>query len=176
VGLVAGQALFGEAGAVLITAVMSVSLLSSASAMTVVGPRVYFALGRDVSPLRWLSAVTADGTPRNALLLQGVVTSLIIAAGRIDQILQYAGMTLSLMSMLAVSCVVILRSRSSADRDAFRIPWYPLPPLIYIAIMLWTVVWAFRGRPVESALGLLTVCFGGALFQLIDRRAWRHRW
>jgi hypothetical protein len=31
-------------------------------------------------------------------------------------------------------------------------------------VSIWTMFWAFQGRPVESTLALLTVAAGGAIF------------
>jgi APA family basic amino acid/polyamine antiporter len=173
VGLVASRALFGSWGAVLVTIVLIISLFASASAMTIAGPRVYFALGRDARDFRWLSKASEAGVPVNALLLQGVVTSVIILVGRVDEIIQYAGFTLALMSALAVSCVIVLRFRRPELKRPFRVRFYPLPPLIFLGVTLWTMIWAFRGRPVESSLALITVLTGGAIyfFMEIRRRA-----
>ncbi len=170
VGLVASRALFGEWGAGLVTLVLIVSLFASASAMTIAGPRVYFALGRDALDFRWLGKVSESGIPVNALLLQGTVTSIIIVAGQIDEILQYAGFTLALMSALAVSCVIVLRFRRPELKRPFRVSFYPLPPLIFLGVTSWTMIWAFRGRPVESSLALITVLVGGGIYFLMDFR------
>jgi APA family basic amino acid/polyamine antiporter len=164
VGLVAARELFGAWGAGLVTAVLAVSLLASASAMTIAGPRVYYALGRDVSTFGFLAVTTRSGVPINALLVQATVASLFIVSGRVDQILQYAGFTLALMSALAVSCVIVLRFRRPDMARPFRTWAYPFPPLFYLTVTGWTMVWAFRGRPLESSLALLTVAAGGALF------------
>jgi basic amino acid/polyamine antiporter, APA family len=166
VGLIAGQALFGEFGAQLVTIVLVVSLLASASAMTVAGPRVYFALGRDVRLFQFLGKSTDDGVPLNALILQATVASIIIVTGRVDQILQYAGFTLALMSALAVSCVIVLRYRFPDLVRPFRLPVYPLPPVVYILVSLWTMYWALQGRPFESTLALATVAAGGLIFYI----------
>lgn len=166
VGLVAARALFGSWGVALVTVVLVVSLLASASAMTIAGPRVAFALGGDVTALRWLAKTNSAGTPVNAILTQGTVTSVLIVSGRVDQILQYAGFTLALMSALAVSCVMVLRVRMPELSRPFRLRGYPLPPLFYLAVTLWTLAWAFLGRPLESSLALLTVASGGALYWL----------
>ena len=143
--------------------VLVVSLLASASAMMIAGPRVAFALGRDVLNFRWLGRTSASGVPANALLVQGVVTSVIIVTGRVDQILLYTGFTLSLISALAVFCVIGLRFRRPDMKRPFRVPFYPLPPLIYLGVTSWMMFWAFQGRPVESSLALLTV-MGALLF------------
>jgi APA family basic amino acid/polyamine antiporter len=164
VGLVASRQLFGDWGAGLVTVVLVVSLLASASAMTIAGPRVYYALGRDIRKFRSLTRTNEGGAPVNALLLQGMVASLIILSGSVDQILSYAGFTLALMSALAVSCVIVLRFKRPDLPRPFRVWAYPLPPLFFLAVSIWTMYWAFFGRPVESVLALLTVAAGGGIF------------
>ena len=62
--------------------------------MTMAGPRVYYALGKDFSPFAYLARTPADRcAPRSPSIAQGIVTSLIILSGRVDQIqVQYAGL------------------------------------------------------------------------------------
>lgn len=164
VGLVASRALFGPRGVGLVTAVLCASILASASAMTMAGPRVYYALGKDVRSFSPLARTGAGGAPVVALLAQGGVTSLMILSGRVDQIQQYAGFTISLFAALAVSCVIVLRVRRPEAERPFRAWGYPWSPLLFMAVSLWMMFWAFRGRPVESTLALATVVAGGIVF------------
>ena len=170
VGTAAAENLFGPRGVALVTAVLCVSILASASAMTIAGSRVYFAFGKDSAPLRWLSTTSETGAPWPALLLQGAVVSIAILSGRVDQILQYAGFTLTLFSAIAVSCVIVLRIKAPDLPRPFKVWGYPFTPLVFIGVSVWTMVWAFRGRPVESTLALLTVAAGGLAFWLLSRR------
>ncbi|MEJ2138966.1 MAG: amino acid permease [Gammaproteobacteria bacterium] len=119
---------------------------------------------QDVMKFRALTRTNRGGAPINALLLQGLVTSLIIMSGSVDQILSYAGFTLALMSALAVSCVLVLRVKKPDMPRPFRVWAYPFPPLFIMLVSLWTMYWAFQGRPVESTLALLTVAMGGGIF------------
>ena len=152
VGLVASRNLFGKFGTSVVSAVLCVSILASASAMTIVGPRVYFAFERDFHPLQILSRRNAStGAPSTALLLQGVVTSIIIVSGRIDQIQQYSSFTLSLFASLAVSCVFVLRYRRPELSRPFRTWGYPVTPLLFLGMSGWMMFWAFWGRPFESS-------------------------
>ncbi len=170
VGQVAARELFGSAGAAFVTVILCVSIIASASAMTIAGPRVYYAFGRDFGPLQGLAyANPTTGAPSRALLLQGVVTSAVIVSGRVDQIQQYAGFTLTLFASLAVSCVIVLRRRRPGLERPFRTWGYPFTPLLFLAVSAWMMVWAFRGRPVESSLSLLTVAIGGLAFVLLAR-------
>lgn len=171
VGATAAGKLFGPRGVTLVTLVLCISILASASAMTIAGSRVYFAFGKDIEPLRWLSISSPKtGSPWPSLVLQGAVISVIILSGRVDQILQYAGFTLTLFSSLAVSCVIVLRIKEPEMPRPFKVWGYPFTPLIFIGASLWTMIWAFRGRPVESSLALLTVAIGGLVFWMIGGR------
>ena len=172
VGIVAGNQLFGATGTSFITVVLACSIFASMSAMTIAGPRVYYAFGRDFEPARTLTLLQPKTrAPWVSLLLQGVVTSLIIVTGTVDQIQQYAGFTLTLFTSLAVASVIILRLRRPELERPFRTWGYPLTPLLFLTVSAWTMVWAFRGRPVESSLALLTVVVGGLVFVLLRHRA-----
>ncbi len=171
VGLIAARTLFGEGGATLVTLVLVTSLLASASAMTIAGPRVYYALGRDFHQFRFLARTgTGNGVPSTAIILQGLVISLLILSGRVDQLQQYAGFTLTLFAALAISCVIVLRIRRPDMKRPFRTWGYPATPLLFLLISSWTLIWNFRGRPLESTLSLLTVLAGGVIFQLTIAR------
>lgn len=170
VGIVSAEQLFGRWGVGLVTLVLCTSILASAAAMTMAGPRVYFAVGRDFPPLAALGRVGRGGAPVVALVTQGVVTSVILLSGTIDQIQQYAGFAFSLFAMLAVSCVIVLRIRSPEAERPFRAWGYPWSPLLFIGVSIWMMFWAFQGRPVESTLALLTVVAGGLLFAIARRR------
>jgi len=170
VGVVASRTLFGDWGVDLVTVVLCASILASASAMTMAGPRVYYALGKDFPLFASLSRTRPTGAPAFALVAQGVVTSLIIVSGRVDQIQQYAGFTLSLFASLAVSCVIVLRVRRPEAERPFRAWAYPLSPLLFMAVSVWMMYWAFQGRPLESTLALLTVVLGGVIFAVTGAR------
>ena len=166
VGLVASRTLFGDWGVSLVTIVLCTSILASASAMTLAGPRVYYALGKDFAPFAFLARMRSTGAPAVALVTQGIVTSLMIVSGRVDQIQQYAGFTVTLFASLAVSCVIVLRVRRPAAERPFRAWGYPVSPLLFLAVSIWMMYWALRGRPLESTLALLTVLVGGVIFAL----------
>lgn len=171
VAQVAAESLFGPAAAALIVAVLCVSLFAAASAMTAVGPRVYYAAGRDHPRLGRLAAVdVATGAPTPALVVQGVVTSVFILLGRVDQIQQYAGFTLSLFATLAVVSLIVLRVRRPELPRPFRVWGYPAVPGLFILVSCWMMFWAFQGRPLESALGLVTVVVSALFLPLLDRR------
>jgi len=172
VGLIASGQLFGQAGVTFVVIVLAISLVASASAMTIAGPRVYHALGRDSKTFYFLAKTDKkSGAPVNALLLQGVVTTVIILSGSVDEIQQYAGFTLTLFSTLAVFAVIVLRIKDPHRLRPFRVWGYPFTPVIFIVASLWMMFWALQGRPVESMVSLLTVVAGGIIFYLTEYKS-----
>lgn len=171
VGVISAERLFGPFGVTFVTGVLCISILASAAAMTMAGPRVYFAVGQDYPPLRSLADVRPGGAPVVALVVQGVCTSIVLLSGRIDQIQQYAGFAFSLFAMLAVSCVIVLRIRQPDAERPFRAWGFPWSPILFVAVSIWMMFWAFQGRPVESTLALATVALGGLVFAMTRDRS-----
>ena len=93
-----------------------------------------------------------------------------ILSGRVDQIQQYVGFTLTLFACVAISCVIVLRYRRPRMERPFRAWGYPVTPLLFLSISIWTLIWNFRGRPVESVFSLATVLAGGLIFYLSASR------
>lgn len=170
VGQVAAENVLGDRGVGLVTGLICLSLVVSALAMTIAGPRVYYALGEDYSLFGWLARSKSGGAPWSASVMQGLVTTVILLTGRVDQIQQYAGFTLTLFAALAVSCVIVLRIRRPREPRAFRAWGYPWTPLFFLLVSAWMMIWAIRGRPVESLAGVATVVVGGVLFRLTAGR------
>jgi APA family basic amino acid/polyamine antiporter len=75
-----------------------------------------------------------------------------------------------LFSFLTVVGVLRLRSREPELARPFRVPWYPLPPLVYALLTVLTlavVAWQ-NPLPVLAGVGLLTVW--GLLLRAVSSR------
>jgi APA family basic amino acid/polyamine antiporter len=63
--------------------------------------------------------------------------------------------------MFAVAGVFVLRYRKISDESTGYKTWgYPITPLIYIAITLWTVTFLSISRPLEAGVGIAMVVVG----------------
>jgi APA family basic amino acid/polyamine antiporter len=77
-----------------------------------------------------------------------------------ETILLYAGVGLAIFSMLSVAAVVVLRTRRPELARPFRVPWYPVPPVVYLlgtGLLTAAVAWE---RPVVAAVSLATIAAG----------------
>jgi APA family basic amino acid/polyamine antiporter len=171
IGGAAAEALFGGKGGDFFSAVMSMGLLSTVSAMVIVGPRVYYAMAQDgcffpgaarVHP-RW-------GTPVQAILWQSLAAGLMILTGTFDSLLYYIGFALVLFAALAVAGMVRLRKRPSWKRLAAVSRGYPLAPAVFVGASVWMLCYTIALRPKESFFGLLTMAAGMLAYRWFFRR------
>ena len=165
--IVAGYA-YGDLGRQIVAAMLAVLLISTVSAMLLAGPRALQVVGQDFSVLGFLAQENRQGIPQTAICVQGGVTLLLVLTATFQAVLVFASFVLALNTLLTVAGVWVLRRRSPDLARPFRVPWYPLPMIIYIAITLWTLVYVALQEPAEVlvAAGLVA---SGWLFYMLSR-------
>lgn len=166
VGERAVAALFGNAAARIVGGIIALAILSSASAMVLTGPRVYYAMAGDGLMPRRLGAVSPRfGTPAAAILLQSAWTSvLILAFGVFEPVVVYTGFAVTLFSAIAVAAVLVLRARRPMMQRPFSMPAGVGLVAVYVSVSAWIVAHVLVNRPMEALLGLATVGAGAPLY------------
>lgn len=167
IGFIASQAAFGEQGARLMGLVFAALLISTVSAMILAGPRVISAIGTDFRGLRALALRNRAGVPVTAVGLQVGLTLIMIWSSTFQSILLFTGFVLALNTFFAVLGVFVLRARQKSA--LFRVPWFPLPPLIYLGLTAWTMVFIQQTHPQEVFWAMGLVGAGLLLFLLTTR-------
>ena len=170
VGYIAAQAAFGDFGANFTGLVLASLLISTVSAMTIAGPRVLQVIGEDFSTLRFLSRKNGDGIPGNAIYVQSTLAVAFILTSSFESILVFAGFTLALNSFATVAGVFVLRARQPDLPRPYRTFLYPLPPLIYLMLTAWTLVFVLMSRPVEGLFGVGVIGSGLIVYFLSHRK------
>lgn len=168
VGVIAARHVFGQTGAMFTGAVLGVLLISTVSAMTIAGPRVLQVVGQDIRPLRFLAKSNKDGMPTTAVLVQSGLALIFVATATFDQVLVFAGFTLALNSLFAVGGLFVLRARQPELARPFKVPFFPVTPLIYLALTIWTLAYVAMERPQEVAVSLVLI-LSGLVFYLLTR-------
>ena len=173
IGEKAALALFGSTAATFIGVIITLALLSSASAMVLAGPRVYYAMARDrLFPGTFATVNTRLGTPVRAIVLQSAWTSvLIVFFGAFEPVVVYTGFAVTVFAAIAVAAVVVLRVRRPQLERPFMMPGYPWLPVAYVAVSAWIVGYAVASRRTETILGLVTVGAGVPLYHFTRGRS-----
>lgn len=164
IGVIAARAAFGEFGAQSAGGVLALLLISTVSAMTIAGPRVLQMVGEDLPPLKALGKTNEDGVPSRAIYLQTGIALTFILTASFDQVLVFSGFVLALMSFLTVFGLFVLRFRQPDLERPYRVNLFPIPPLIYLGLTGWTLLWVLQERPVEAGLGLALAASGALVY------------
>ena len=171
VGLIAAKAAFGEAGGRFTGLVLAMLLISTVSAMLMAGPRVLQVMGQDFRLLRITARVNEDGIPNTAIYIQSALAILFILTSSFESVLLFAGFTLALNSFVTVFGVFVMRWRQPHLERPYRTFLYPLPPLVYLALMGWTLWFVLVNRPVEGLFGLGVIVSGLVAYWVLRRGA-----
>ncbi|MES3007342.1 MAG: amino acid permease [Pseudomonadota bacterium] len=177
IGIIVAQQTFGTTGALVMGGVLSLLLISTVSAMLMAGPRVLQVMGEDFRLFRLLAVKNSGGVPRTAIYTQGVLSMLFIMTSSFESVLVFSGFILGLSSLTTVLGVFILRHRQGdgkqdgrqEGRSGYRTWAYPLPPLIYSAIMLWTLSFITVNRPLEAAVAAAIIAVGFVCYFFTER-------
>jgi len=130
------RALAGEQGAVVLALLVCVSVLTTINAAIFTGARTSWAFGRDFRLLRFLGDWRASGsTPANALILQGAITLVLVAAGAatpdgFNAMVAYTAPVFWLFMYLVATSLFLIRERAK-ERPAVAVPWYPHIPFVF---------------------------------------------
>lgn len=172
VGYIAAQYAFGSHGAKIMAFILSCLLMSTVSAMIIAGPRVLQVIGEDFLPLRFLARTNNDGLPMVAIAAQSIVAIVFILTSTFEKILVFSGFTLAISSLFTVAGIYVLRWRDPGRDRPYKTPGYPLTPLVYLVLTLWTLAYIVVNQPAEALFGFGLIALGG-IFYLLSRMTWQ---
>lgn len=166
VGAIAAQEAFGEVAGRFTGIILALLLISTVSAMTIAGPRVIQVIGEDFPVFRAFGRTNSNNVPARAIFAQSAVALVFIFSSTFESVLVFSGFTLALNTFVTVLGVFILRYREPELDRPFKITLYPIPMLVYLLLIGWTLVFTLLNRPLEGLLSLALIGSGLALFGL----------
>ncbi len=170
IGFVVSEHVFGEGAAKIFSALLAVLLVSTASAMLLTGPRTLFVIGQDFHLFRWLGRESRSGVPVNAVVALTCLTVTLIATSSFESIIYFSGAVLAFNSLVTVIGVIFSRITQPNLVRPFKVPLYPLPIVLYAAIMLLTLGFLIRSRPAEGVAAVLLISAGLLLYFVSQKK------
>jgi APA family basic amino acid/polyamine antiporter len=162
--------LVGPGGAAFISAAVMVSAFGTVNAQLLSVPRIYFAMARDGLFFRWLERVHPRyRTPAAAILVQGLWASALALSGTYQQIITYTAFPNYFFLSLGVVALIVLRVREPDLERPFRVPLYPLTPLLFLLVFAWYLVNSLLNAFADTLVGI-ALTLSGLPFYLYWRR------
>jgi len=169
------RAAFGRPGEILIVATVAVAAMSVMNALLIVGARTTFAAASDLSALRGLGQWDARrGTPARAMVAMGAVAIALIGLGSITRggfatMVDYLAPVYWFFLSLSSLAVMVLRRRYPLTPRPFRVPGYPLTPLLFFLSCLYMLYASLIYVQVGALVGVGVLALGGVLLLLQQR-------
>ncbi len=129
----------GPWGARAISVSVCISCLGAINGMLFTGARLYYALGRQEKAFAWLGQWNQQrGTPVRALLLQTLVALVLIgvfgwSGNGFEQLVIFTTPVFWSFLLLVALAVMILRWKDPQTPRPFRLPLFPVGPLLFAA-------------------------------------------
>ncbi len=144
VGAIAARALFGVHAGDVLSSLIAIALMSAVSAMLMAGPRVYATMAADHALPHVLARYSKRGVPSIAVIVQCVLAIGFVIFGDPDSLIRLVGFTLAIFAALTVGAVFVFRWRGKVS--PFRTPGYPVTPLLFLGLSIWTVYFAYEAQ------------------------------
>ena len=156
---------------------VAIAALTSINATMFVGARTNFAVGNDWKALRKLGQWQLDiGSPKQALLLQALISIGLIALGTqeadgFSAMVEFTAPVFWGFLFLVGLSLLWLRHTDKHTTRPFKVPLYPVLPLIFCAACAWltysSVTYAISQNAIHVSMGLIT----SGVFALLILRA-----
>jgi amino acid transporter len=156
----------GEPGAVLISLLVVVCTIDSINATIFTGARTNFALGQDVATFRFLGVwQDRPSTPTTAYLFQGAISLALIGLGTITRdgfktMVDYTAPIFWFFFLLSSLSLLVLRVRDPDRRRPFRVPLYPILPLLFCAACGYLLYSSLVFTGTGAIVGVIVVALG----------------
>ena len=171
---VAGEAVaavMGPAAGGLIAAAIIVSMYSAAHATVITVPRVYFAMARDGLFFRRLAEIHPRfGTPAVAIVSSCAWAVVLALSGTFEQLLTYVVFIGWIFYALGAAAVIALRTKRPDAVRPFRVPFYPITPVLFVSAGAMIVLNTVYMQPRDSAIGIAVVLAGAPAYLIWTRR------
>lgn len=172
VGVDVLRLVLGDRGGSILAAMVVICALSTLNATVLTGARTYYALGRDLQAFEVFSKWDEKAhKPRNALLLQATIALALIVLGGfakdgLKAMIEYTAPVFWFFLLLVGISVFILRNQTPDAPNPYRVPLYPLTPILFCLACAWLLYSTAAYAGIGSLFGIGVLALGTPLLLL----------
>ena len=169
------QAAWGAPGAKLLSAMVAISALTSINSTVIVGARSAYATGRDWPALGWLGHWhEASDSPRRALLVQAAIALALVVFGtatreKFSTMVDYTAPVFWFFFLLTGISLFILRRREPNAERPFRVPFYPVVPVLFCAACAYLLYSSLAYVKTGALVGVGVLAVGAVIVLLMPK-------
>lgn len=170
VAVTAANAIFGNAGTIVIAVMIMISTFGCNNGLILAGARVYYTMANDGLFFKKTGQLNKNAVPEYALWIQCVVASLLCLSGRYGDLLTMVSFIVVIFYVLTIIGIFILRKKNPDMPRPYKAFGYPVLPLVYIVLAVLFCVGLVWASPTYSLWGLAITLMGIPLYYLAVRK------
>jgi len=140
IGAVTATQLFGATAGKVLAGVIALLFFSTIVSGTLTAARILESMAHAGEIHGSLGVRTAKGVPLRGLLVTLVASAACLLIGSLGEIFGLLTVLINVFSSLSVAAVIVLRRTMPDAPRPFRVPLYPITPLVYLALAGWSIV------------------------------------
>lgn len=148
--------IFGASGGKLISAGIMISIFGTLNAFVLTGARVPYvmAVENKLPFSKSLAKLNKSNMPLNSTVLISVLSSLYIMTGNFGPLIDLTVFIIWMFYVMIFVAVFILRKRKPNIERPYKVPMYPIIPIIAILGGVYIVVNTIIAQPMNAVLGI----------------------
>jgi len=165
--------LFGKSGSLFISAGILISIFGALNGYLMTGVRIPFAMAQDkLLPCdKFLGKVHQKyQTPLNAYIFEAVLTCVYIFSGSFNTLTDLVVFVLWIFFTMAVAGIFILRTKHKDLVRPYKVPFYPIVPLIGIIGGVYILVSTILTDTTKALIGIAITLIGLPVYWYIKKK------
>ena len=110
------------------------------------------------------------GTPAFAIVVGSVWSAVLVLTGTFEQLLTYVVFIGWIFYALGAAAVIALRIKRPDAARPFKVPFYPLTPILFVMAAAVIVINTIVSQPAQAAIGIAAVLAGAPAYMIWRRR------
>jgi APA family basic amino acid/polyamine antiporter len=156
--------LFSTHGGNIISFLIAFFLMSTISALILIGPRVIHTISKDYPFFSFFVKHTKNGIPLRSILMQAIISITILVTSSFEFIITTMGLILCFFTTLTAVSTIVLRYKHPNIERPIKIPFYPLPPIIYAVFNLWIMYHVVSSKPEQAVYSIVFILLGVIIY------------
>jgi len=168
----AAVTLFGNSGGAFITAGIMVSVFGALNGYLMTGARIPMAMSeKGQLPFSNVFRVIHPkfSTPANSLIMQSLLAVIYIFSGTFNTLTDLLVFVLWIFFVMGVFGVFILRKKHPKNSGSYKVPLYPITPIIGIIGGLYILISTIIDSPVNSFIGIGITLLGLPVYYYLKK-------
>jgi APA family basic amino acid/polyamine antiporter len=163
--------IFSGYGGALISLAVMISTFGTVNATSMTTARVFFAMAKDKLFFKGMGTVHPKfKTPTTSLVVQCLWACILTLTGSYDQLFTYVIFASWIFYALGAAGIFIMRRKIPNANRAYRVPGYPIVPILFVVVATWFVVNTVINQTADSMVGLLLLVAGIPFYMYWERK------